>query len=90
MHDTVTSIATRNLFWHGADYAHVAEIVATGILIASLSNAQAEATLRAVMHSDVKIVEPIRTSAYITRNHGYMIYDTRCSRWMRMATSSRK
>jgi peptide/nickel transport system substrate-binding protein len=47
-----------------------------GILVASLSSAQAEVTLRAVMHSDVKIVDPIWTSAYITRNHGYMIYDT--------------
>ena len=28
------------------------------------------------MHSDVKIVDPIWTTAYITRNHGYMVYDT--------------
>ena len=28
------------------------------------------------MHSDLKIVDPIWTTAYITRNHGYMIYDT--------------
>ncbi|HEY7788458.1 MAG TPA: ABC transporter substrate-binding protein, partial [Casimicrobiaceae bacterium] len=33
-------------------------------------------TLRAVMNSDLKIVDPIWTTAYITRNHGYMIYDT--------------
>ena len=33
-------------------------------------------TLKAVMHSDVKIVDPIWTTAYITRNHGYMVYDT--------------
>jgi len=38
--------------------------------------AQAETVLRAVMHSDLKIVDPIWTTAYITRNHGYMIYDT--------------
>src|SRR5829696_3042803 len=38
--------------------------------------AQAQTTLRAVMHSDLKIVDPIWTTAYITRNHGYMIYDT--------------
>jgi peptide/nickel transport system substrate-binding protein len=38
--------------------------------------ASAEVTLKAVMHSDVKIVDPIWTTAYITRNHGYMIYDT--------------
>src|SRR5262245_18926427 len=36
----------------------------------------AETVLRAVMHSDLKIVDPIWTAAYITRNHGYMIYDT--------------
>ena len=28
------------------------------------------------MHSDIKIVDPIWTTAYITRNHGYMVYDT--------------
>jgi peptide/nickel transport system substrate-binding protein len=33
-------------------------------------------TLKAVLHSDLKIVDPIWTTAYITRNHGYMIYDT--------------
>ena len=33
-------------------------------------------TLKVVMHSDLKIVDPIWTTAYITRNHGYMIYDT--------------
>src|SRR5690349_17709669 len=36
----------------------------------------AETTLKAVMHSDVKILDPIWTTAYIVRNHGYMIYDT--------------
>src|SRR6187455_2603270 len=36
----------------------------------------AQSTLRVVMHSDLKIVDPIWTTAYITRNHGYMIYDT--------------
>ncbi len=38
--------------------------------------ARAAAPLRAVMNSDLKIVDPIWTTAYITRNHGYMIYDT--------------
>src|SRR5262247_176123 len=38
--------------------------------------ARAETTLKVVMHSDLKIVDPIWTTAYITRNHGYMIYDT--------------
>ena len=38
--------------------------------------AQAQKTLRAVMHSDLKILDPIWTTAYIVRNHGYMVYDT--------------
>ena len=33
-------------------------------------------TLRVVMHSDLKILDPIWTTAYIVRNHGYMVYDT--------------
>jgi len=38
--------------------------------------AHAQKTLRVVMHSDVKILDPIWTTAYIVRNHGYMVYDT--------------
>jgi peptide/nickel transport system substrate-binding protein len=44
-------------------------------LIAAPAIAQ-PTTLKVVMHSDLKIVDPIWTTAYITRNHGYMIYDT--------------
>jgi peptide/nickel transport system substrate-binding protein len=33
-------------------------------------------TLRVVMHSDLKVLDPIWSGAYIVRNHGYMIYDT--------------
>lgn len=40
------------------------------------SLAQAQTIVRAVMHSDLKIVDPVWTTAYISRNHGYMIYDT--------------
>ena len=32
-------------------------------------------TLRMVAHSDLKVLDPIWTTAFITRNHGYMIYD---------------
>ena len=38
--------------------------------------ALAEKTLRVVMHSDLKIVDPIWTTAYMSRNYGYMVYDT--------------
>jgi peptide/nickel transport system substrate-binding protein len=39
-------------------------------------SAEAQTTLKVVKHSDVKIIDPIWTTAYIVRNHGYMIYDT--------------
>ena len=40
------------------------------------SIAYAQTTLKVVMHSDVKVLDPIWSGAYITRNHGYMLYDT--------------
>jgi peptide/nickel transport system substrate-binding protein len=46
------------------------------ILALPCGTASAQVTLKAVMHSDLKIVDPIWTTAYITRNHGYMVYDT--------------
>src|SRR4051812_35264661 len=33
-------------------------------------------TITAVMHSDLRVTDPIITTAYITRDHGYMVYDT--------------
>jgi peptide/nickel transport system substrate-binding protein len=51
-------------------------IAAVAAAISLASPALAQKTLRAVMHSDLKIVDPIWTTAYIVRNHGYMIYDT--------------
>ncbi len=33
-------------------------------------------TITAVMHSDLRIIDPGFTTAYITRDHGYMVFDT--------------
>ncbi len=33
-------------------------------------------TVKAVMHSDLKVLDPIWTTANIVRNHGYMVWDT--------------
>jgi peptide/nickel transport system substrate-binding protein len=33
-------------------------------------------TLRIVPHSNITILDPIWSTAFVTRNHGYMIYDT--------------
>ena len=54
-----------------------ATFVAAASLAGLLGAAPAEAqTLKVVMHSDVKILDPIWTTAYIQRNHGYMVWDT--------------
>jgi len=37
--------------------------------------ALAETEIRAVMHSDLRLTDPVFTTAHMTRNHGYMIYD---------------
>ena len=33
-------------------------------------------TLRMVPHADLKTLDPLFNTAYITRNHGYMVFDT--------------
>src|SRR5882762_2129656 len=38
--------------------------------------AWSQTTLRVVNHSDLKILDPVWTTAYIVRNHRYMIYET--------------
>ncbi|MFJ1260461.1 ABC transporter substrate-binding protein, partial [Cupriavidus sp. CuC1] len=49
-----------------------------GVLVASavtMANAQdASKVLRIVPQADLKILDPIWTTAFITRDHGYMIY----------------
>ena len=32
--------------------------------------------LRVAPHAELKVFDPVWTTAYITRNHGYLIYDT--------------
>ena len=40
------------------------------------TQAAAETVLRVIPHADLKNLDPIWTTAYISRNHGYLIYDT--------------
>ena len=42
----------------------------------ALSTPLAADTIRAVKHSALRVLDPIMTTAYMSRNHGYMIYDT--------------
>ena len=47
--------------------------LAFGVLVQS---AVAEKVMRVIPHADLKNLDPIWTTAYISRNHGYMVYDT--------------
>jgi peptide/nickel transport system substrate-binding protein len=47
--------------------------VVAAFCVVPLAHAQ---TIKVVMHSDVKALDPIWSGAYITRNFAYMIYDT--------------
>src|SRR5687768_9785677 len=40
------------------------------------ASAQDAKVLRMVPQTDLKILDPIWTTAFVTRDHGYMIYDT--------------
>ena len=49
---------------------------AVALAAVSVSPFASAQTIKVVMHSDVKILDPVFSGAYITRNHAYMIYDT--------------
>ncbi|TAJ97749.1 MAG: ABC transporter substrate-binding protein [Reyranella sp.] len=53
----------------------VASVVSVATVLSPVV-ASAESVLRVVMQSDVKIIDPVWSSGYITRNYAYMIYDT--------------
>jgi peptide/nickel transport system substrate-binding protein len=51
--------------------------VATALAAATPAVAQSSGkTFKFVPQADLRIVDPVWTTAYITRNHGYMVYDT--------------
>ena len=51
-------------------------LTATALAMPAVSRAAAAKLLRFVPQSDVTILDPIWTTAYVTRNHGFMIFDT--------------
>jgi peptide/nickel transport system substrate-binding protein len=51
--------------------------LALGLALTLLSGtASAESVLRTVMHADLKSIDPIWTTATISRYHGHMVYET--------------
>ena len=53
----------------------LAATLAAGALAAGPAVAQ-QKVLRFIPEADLRSIDPIWTTAYITRNHGYMVYDT--------------
>jgi peptide/nickel transport system substrate-binding protein len=52
--------------------------IVIGVLLAAFAAGAVaqDKVLRVVPHSNLAILDPIWTTAYMSRNHGYMIYDT--------------
>ena len=56
--------------------ASLAAIAACLLFHAPIWAQGTQKVLRIAPHSNLTILDPIWTTAYITRNHGYLIYDT--------------
>ena len=54
--------------------ATAALVAVTGVAVSG--TARAETVLKVALHSDLKIIDPIWTTALISTHHGNMIYDT--------------
>jgi len=57
-----------------ATAAVAASFAAVGVGVRA--NASETKTLRFIAQADLRVLDPIWTTAYITRNHGYMVFDT--------------
>jgi peptide/nickel transport system substrate-binding protein len=53
-----------------------AAAVATTLGAPSVHAQKGRQTLRFVPEADLRVLDPVWTTAYITRNHGYLVYDT--------------
>ena len=54
-------------------------MLGAALVVAAALNAApaaAQKTIKFIPEADLKSLDPIWTTAYITRNHGYMVYDT--------------
>src|SRR4051812_46099967 len=65
-----------NSRWLRSTFASILPAIALSGMLAMPGLAAGTKTITAVMHSDLRVTDPIITTAYITRDHGYMVYDT--------------
>src|SRR5262245_39935209 len=53
-----------------------AVVALAAVAAGPLTGAMAQKVLKFIPQADLRILDPIATTGYITRNHGYMVYDT--------------
>src|SRR5258708_34391872 len=61
--------------WKRPTIASTLWVLALSAALTSQATAAGK-TITAVMHSDLRVIDPGFTTAYISRDHGYMVYDT--------------
>lgn len=49
---------------------------AAGLALPSIARPQGSRVLKFIPQSDVTVLDPVWTTAYVTRNHGFMVFDT--------------
>src|SRR6476646_9758180 len=62
--------------WKRPTISAALSVLALSVALTSQAFAAGGKTITAVMHSDLRVIDPGFTTAYITRDHGYMVYDT--------------
>ena len=49
---------------------------AATLAVPAIARAQGKRVLKFIPQSDVTVLDPVWTTAYVTRNHGFMVFDT--------------
>src|SRR6478609_4228617 len=62
--------------WKRPTISAALSVLALSVALTSQALTDGGKTITAVMHSDLRVIDPGFTTAYITRDHGYMVYDT--------------
>ncbi len=58
------------------DFLATGAAIGASLAAPSLGRAQTASTLKFIPQSDLTVLDPHWTTAYVTRNHGYLVFDT--------------
>ncbi len=58
------------------EFAMAASVASLTLGFGTRAQANDAKTLRFIMRNDLRVLDPMWTTAYVTRNHGYMVFDT--------------